>query len=121
MEQVTGHTLAELPVKFHDYLLTAFAIGVPVADAREAHAQQQRQQERTLRMAAVAAQYQVTGHPAYGHINGPPGQTVPETRDAFRLLLLLSEQQRGLVLCWFCGSCYRYVGPRDICHCNNDE
>jgi len=58
---------------------------------------------------------------AYGHISGPPGQTVPETRDAFRLLLLLSEQQRNLVLCWFCGACHRYVGPRDICHCNNDE
>jgi len=41
--------------------------------------------------------------------------------EAYRLLMLLTEEQRGLVLCWFCSGCWRYVGPGDVCHCKNDE
>jgi hypothetical protein len=44
-----------------------------------------------------------------------------EMREAYRLLRSLTDEQRGLVLCWFCKSCWRYVGPGDTCHCENDE
>lgn len=37
---VTGHELHELPRKFHGYLHTAYAQGVSVADARDAHVAQ---------------------------------------------------------------------------------
>lgn len=62
--------------------------------------------------------------PHYGPVNGDPnhlGRPTPEAQEAMRLLLLLGEVQRGLVLCWFCGACYRYVGPGDTCTCRNDE
>jgi len=36
-------------------------------------------------------------------------------------LLVMTEHERGLVLCWFCNGCHRYVGPGDSCHCINDE
>jgi hypothetical protein len=42
---VTRHELHELPRKLHGYLHTAYAQGVSVADAREAHAEQ-RSRER---------------------------------------------------------------------------
>lgn len=45
----------------------------------------------------------------------------PEMNQTFDLLLGLSEAQRGLVLCWFCSDCYRYVGPGDHCTCMRDE
>ncbi len=42
VEQVTGHTLAELPKRFHGYLHTAFGEGIPVPKAREHHAKARR-------------------------------------------------------------------------------
>lgn len=42
-------------------------------------------------------------------------------QQAFQLLLGMTEAERGQVLCWFCGGCYRYVPPGDTCHCENDE
>jgi hypothetical protein len=45
----------------------------------------------------------------------------PEMRQARALLMGLTEEQRGLVLCWFCSSCRRYVGPGDSCNCERDE
>ncbi len=50
-----------------------------------------------------------------------PHEITSEMREATRLLMLLTEEQRGLVLCWFCPGCWRYVGPGDFCHCRNDE
>jgi hypothetical protein len=45
----------------------------------------------------------------------------PDMRQAFNLLLKLTEEQRGLILCWFCNGCKRYMGPGDYCYCDNDE
>lgn len=36
---------------------------------------------------------------------------------AYALLGGLTDEQRGMVLRWFCRGCYRYVGPGDRCHC----
>jgi hypothetical protein len=44
-----------------------------------------------------------------------------EMRQARALLMTMTEEQRGLVLCWFCSSCRRYVGPGDRCTCAYDE
>lgn len=44
-----------------------------------------------------------------------------EMSRAFKLLKGMSEEQRGLILCWFCNGCRRYVGPGEVCHCENDE
>lgn len=44
-----------------------------------------------------------------------------EVRQAFQCLKALSEFDRGLVLCWFCKYCHRYVGPGDSCTCTKDE
>lgn len=52
----------------------------------------------------------------------PMGPSVtPQMSECFRLLKLLTEEQRPLLLCWFCPDCWRYVGPGDTCHCENDE
>ncbi len=62
--------------------------------------------------------------PHYGPIKGDPnnpGQPTPEAQEVSRLLMLLGETQRGLVLCWFCRACHRYVGPGDHCTCERDE
>lgn len=40
---------------------------------------------------------------------------------AVEMLLELDEDARRSVLLWFCGGCHRYVGPGDVCHCENDE
>jgi hypothetical protein len=45
----------------------------------------------------------------------------PDVRKAFAALYKLTDDQRGLVLCWFCDSCHRYVGPGDNCRCGDDE
>lgn len=45
----------------------------------------------------------------------------PEMKLALSTLKSLTEIQRGRILCWFCSGCYRYVGPGDYCHCENDE
>lgn len=45
----------------------------------------------------------------------------PAAREAFLLLMSLSEEQRGLVLCWFCNGCNRYVGPGDACRCGESR
>ncbi len=42
-------------------------------------------------------------------------------RLAFDTFMKMTEHERGLVLCWFCSACHRYVGPGDACHCSNDE
>ncbi len=59
---------------------------------------------------------------------GPDGKPVMMEREvtdsmceAMAALLKLTDEQRGRVLCWFCGGCCRYVGPGDRCHCENDE
>lgn len=44
-----------------------------------------------------------------------------EMKNTFLKLMRLSDRQRGLILCWFCQGCHRYVGPGDCCHCMNDE
>jgi hypothetical protein len=44
-----------------------------------------------------------------------------EMAEVSRLLMGLNEAQRGLVLCWFCNGCRRYVGPGDSCTCERDE
>jgi len=40
-----------------------------------------------------------------------------EMRGIFLKLMRLTDEQRGLILCWFCPDCARYVGPGDECHC----
>lgn len=57
----------------------------------------------------------------YGNVSGNTGEFTDEAREAYRLLRLLDERQRGLVLCWFCSACHRYVGPGDGCTCERDE
>jgi hypothetical protein len=60
----------------------------------------------------------------YGPIEGDPndpGKPTREAQEAHRLLMLLGETQRGLVLCWFCSGCYRHAGPGDYCTCQRDE
>lgn len=42
-------------------------------------------------------------------------------RRALSALMLLTEHERGLVLCWFCRGCGRHVGPGDACYCERDE
>ena len=54
------------------------------------------------------------------------GKEVPEERRvliaaAMTALKTLTDEERGLVLCWFCRGCDRYVGAGDTCHCMNDE
>jgi hypothetical protein len=49
------------------------------------------------------------------------GNATVEARLVFAALLRLSEEQRALVLCWFCRGCARYVGPGDHCNCERDE
>ena len=48
-------------------------------------------------------------------------ERMARVREAFRLLLEMSEGDRGLVLCWFCSACHRYVGPGDSCHCEAER
>jgi hypothetical protein len=43
------------------------------------------------------------------------------TRAAFAALMRLTDEQRLLVLCWFCRGCGRYIGPGDSCNCERDE
>jgi hypothetical protein len=40
---------------------------------------------------------------------------------AYALLRAMTEAQRARVLCWFCSSCWRYVGPGDSCTCTRDD
>lgn len=42
-------------------------------------------------------------------------------RTAYQALRDLTDEQRGQILCWFCRGCYRYMGPGEVCHCENDE
>ncbi len=59
--------------------------------------------------------------PHYGPIESSDGiSPTPEAREVTRLLMQLSEHQRGLVLCWFCKHCYRNMGPGDYCTCARD-
>jgi hypothetical protein len=44
-----------------------------------------------------------------------------EMQVAFDCLLSMTDEQRALVLTWFCRNCWRYVGPGDACHCEDDE
>ncbi len=48
-------------------------------------------------------------------------EATPEMKQAMALLMGMTEMQRGLLLCWFCPGCRRYMGPGDYCHCRNDE
>ena len=59
----------------------------------------------------------------YGPIDGDPAMPRPcaEAQQAYHLLKQLSERQRGLVFCWFCKHCHRYVPPGDHCTCSCDE
>lgn len=50
----------------------------------------------------------------------PRLRTLPQ-REAFSLLMEMMDEERSVVLCWFCRGCCRYVGPGDVCHCENDE
>lgn len=34
---------------------------------------------------------------------------------AYQLLRAMTEAQRGRVLCWFCKTCHKYVGPGLSC------
>lgn len=44
--------------------------------------------------------------------------TMPvHVRRAFQLLKALTDDERALVMCWFCDHYCRYVGPGDWCHC----
>ncbi len=58
-----------------------------------------------------------------GSIKGGDGgaDRVALIRLAFDTFIKMTENERGLVLCWFCSACHRYVGPGDACHCSNDE
>lgn len=42
-------------------------------------------------------------------------------RQVFQLLFDMNQWDRGLVLCWYCKFCHRYVGPGDYCNCAKDE
>lgn len=59
--------------------------------------------------------------PPYGTVGERDFAPCAEAVEAHRILLSLSERQRGLVLCWFCSACHRYVGPGDHCVCERDE
>lgn len=49
-------------------------------------------------------------------------EVTDDMRIASQALRRLDEVQRGMVLCWFCRWCHRYVGPRDRDPgCNGDE
>lgn len=39
----------------------------------------------------------------------------PEVSEVFAALRRLTPYERSLVLCWFCDTCRRYVGPGDSC------
>ncbi len=59
-------------------------------------------------------------------IIGPNGKLVTEDRaekirQAFQCLMALTDDERGLALCWFCRGCNRHVGPGDHCTCMRDE
>lgn len=43
----------------------------------------------------------------------------PKVRAAFQALLELTDEQRGLVLCWFCDACHVHVGPGDAHKCEH--
>jgi hypothetical protein len=53
-------------------------------------------------------------------MTGPIKVTAGMT-EALRLLRSMTESERGLVLCWFCSACRRYVGPGDSCDCENER
>ena len=38
-------------------------------------------------------------------------------RAVFKMLRLLTDDERWAILCWFCHGCHRYVGPGDRCNC----
>lgn len=42
-------------------------------------------------------------------------------RVAFAAMKVLTDDERGEVMCWFCSGCFRYIGPGVTCHCMNDE
>jgi hypothetical protein len=50
-----------------------------------------------------------------------PPEPPSEPQRILAALQTMTEEQRRLVLCWFCSGCQRYVGPGDACHCENDE
>jgi hypothetical protein len=50
-----------------------------------------------------------------------PFNRVMMLREVFRLLMMLTDHERELVLYRFCNSCRRYVGPGDRCDCCRDE
>lgn len=61
-----------------------------------------------------------------GTLYGDDGKPIPEERaDLIRMTYLafksLTDGERGMIACWFCQGCWRYVGPGDVCHCMNDE
>lgn len=39
----------------------------------------------------------------------------PGVGEAFRALQALTPDQRGLVLCWFCAQCFKYIPPGESC------
>lgn len=41
----------------------------------------------------------------------------PAVGHAYRVLLELTTEQRGLVLCWFCDACFEHVGPGEPHRC----
>lgn len=54
------------------------------------------------------------------------GQLLPLERtlrvqEVYQRFKELTDWERGLVACWFCKHCHRFVGPGDSCHCANDE
>ncbi len=74
------------------------------------------------------------GAPVFGVRGQAPSVTTSDPRgpvyrpghtrgmnEAWWLLRQMMEEQRGLVLCWFCRACHRYVGPGDSCTCERDD
>lgn len=55
--------------------------------------------------------------------NGKPviGERLLLVQTALACLKACDEATRGLVLCWFCRGCSRFLGPGEDCHCENDE
>ncbi len=43
----------------------------------------------------------------------------PSVRAAYHALLELTQEERGLVLCWFCNACRRHMPPGDHCTCED--
>lgn len=50
-----------------------------------------------------------------------PQNRMEMVRQAFQAMKALTNHERGLITCWFCHHCGRYVGPGDSCHCCDDE